>query len=69
MTQLTEILAMADLADKGSNGNVTGGQAVLIEKVDYELLTVFSDDDSGDGTGTEGLNVMRGQRSMKLPLA
>ena len=42
------LLAKQDLDDKGSNGNVAGGQAVLIEGVDYELTVVFDDEDEAN---------------------
>ena len=35
-------LAKGDLADKASNGNVAGGQAILIEGVSYEAEAVMA---------------------------
>jgi flagellin len=51
-----EIAAMAHLAGLGTDSSGVGAtnRAVLVEGVAYELTTAFSDNDSGDGTGTEG---------------
>ena len=38
-----EIAALADLAIKASDGGVVGGQALVIQGVDYEVTTAFDD--------------------------